>query len=241
VGYLYVGLRQSLYPGHAVARLRHEWEALAIKKTERAVSFNDRFREMRAKLDAYAPLPADRLLEAYESKIQNNKEVANTFAFLASLHPSWSLKEFMNHVATSDTIQHGSSSGGGATNKGPTGGNPTRSTLKKMDDKGGEVTSGPEMVCYKCQGKGHPARNCPVDVQSALRELAEFKRQKEANKGCNPKGGNKGGNKGGAKTTGKAALRTTVEGAANEKGEVIKEEFDDDVNLSDSGNEGRDH
>jgi hypothetical protein len=235
-------------PADATDQLKLEWENLSIKKSERAVAFNDRFREMRSRLDSYAPLPADRLLDAYRAKIQANREVAGAFNMIATLNPSWSLDQFMNYVASSDAIQHRfGGSGGAAVTKGSTSGPPSKSTLKKMDDKGSTVTSGNEMICYKCQGKGHPARNCPVDVAAVLRELSELKRKNDAQaKSAQAKSaqtGDKGRQtKSYKRKPKKTTLMSTRETDADESGAFITEEdSDDDVDLSESGKADGDH
>jgi hypothetical protein len=228
-------------PADATDQLKLDWENLSIKKTERAVTFNDRFREMRCRLDSYAPLPADRLLDAYRAKIQANRDVAAAFNMIATLNPCWSLDQFMDYVASSDTIQHRSAGASGTATKGPASGPPTKSTLKKMDDKGGTVTSGSEMICYKCQGKGHPARNCPVDVAAVLRELSELKRKNDA-QAKSAQGGEKGRQaKSYRRKPKKTTLKSTKEADAEAGGASMTEDSDEDVDLSDSGKADGDH
>jgi hypothetical protein len=147
-------------PADAIGKLKLEWETLSLKRTERAAAFNDRFRELRARLDPYAPLPADRLLDAYAAKIQVNKEVAAIYRMLASMHPPWTLEEYMDQVADSDSIQNGSHSKGTGSIA------LTRSSLKRMEvtGKAGLGARRGETECFRCGEKGHIARSCTAKV-----------------------------------------------------------------------------
>jgi hypothetical protein len=69
-------------PADDLSKLKVEWEALSIKRSEHAATFNERSRTRRARLDPYAPMPADLLLDSYRSKIQTNKEVTSIFSMI---------------------------------------------------------------------------------------------------------------------------------------------------------------
>jgi ankyrin repeat protein len=160
-------------PANAVGKLQLEWETLSIKPTERAAAFNNRFKELRNRLEPFAPLPADRMLDAYRAKLQGNKGVAAIYGTLASMHPQWTLEEYMAQVAESDAIQHGAQ---GVIST------PAKATPKRMEKKPMTRTgTAGEMGCSKCNEKGHEARNCPHKVITPLL-LRESKKRKVSTK-----------------------------------------------------------
>jgi hypothetical protein len=140
------------------------------------------------------------------------------------MHPCWTLEEYMVQVAESDTIQHGS-----ATVK-PTA--QAKASLKRMEDKPRSVG---EIVCFKCDEKGHPARNCPL--KDSIEELKRGKAAETAPAAGSTSSGKqqKGRGSKGSKTTKRPKLRKAQEGDRNNNTQSESEESDDDIALSESG------
>ena len=156
-----LAFRKQFIPANALPKLRIEWDQLRIGRNERVAAFNDRFRSLREKLDAYSSLPDALLREAYEAKLASNPTAAEIYSMTAYLGRSTAtLLEIMQQVADIDTTRHGSL---------------VKTSLKGLEEykkrDTPKIQLPPYIRCYQCGQKGHISRECPLSDD--IRKLVE--------------------------------------------------------------------
>jgi hypothetical protein len=239
-------------PADALSKLKNEWESLSIKRSERAATFNERFQALRARLNPYAPIPPDLLLDSYRAKIQTNKEVAAIFSMIQSMHPHWTMEQYMLQVAESDAIQHGSLGGAaikdkekgntGTGSKGGANGTATKGSLKRMEGRTDANSQAGEMTCYSCHEKGHQARNCPhvgkMSLPEMQRTLEKLLQAQKAAMEASKSGKQPSAKKGRGTRASKPGKRLDQCRISREEDQADdgQEDSDEDLALSDSGN-----